>query len=207
MAQREPVAMPQADTIKASLVEGIRLREAMLEHLCEIESAGDLWIETLKRGGKILFAGNGGSAADAQHLATELVGRFERNNGFPALALTVDSSCLTAVANDFGFDLIFSQQVLALAQPGDLLVGLTTSGNSPNILEAFKAARQKKVKTLALTGETGGECLKAADLCIRVPSRRTCRIQEIHISLGHIWCEMVEKALPSPLNHQEKVCG
>ena len=199
--------MPQADTIKASLLEGIRLREAMMDHLSDIESAGALWIETLKQGGKILFAGNGGSAADAQHLATELVGRFERNNGFPALALTVDSSCLTAVANDFGFEQIFSQQVLALAQPGDLLIGLTTSGNSPNILEAFRAAKQKQVKTLALTGESGGECLNLADLCIRVPSKRTCRFQEIHISLGHIWCEMVEQALPSPLSSQERVCG
>lgn len=177
----------------------------MLERVQEIHAAGNLWIECLSRGGKLLFIGNGGSAADAQHLATELVGRFERNNGFPALALTVDSSCMTAVGNDFGFDKIFSQQVAALGRPEDLLVGLTTSGNSSNVLAAFQAAKAKGMKTLALTGASGGEAQKLVDLCIKVPSTRTCRIQEVHITLGHIWCEMVEKALPSPL--ESSPCG
>lgn len=185
--------------IKASLFEGIKLREKMLEMAEPIESAGRLWVDCLKQGGKILFAGNGGSAADAQHLAAELVGRFERANGFPALALTVDTSCLTALANDFGFEQVFSRQVLALGNPGDLLVGITTSGGSPNVVAALEAARKKGMKTLALTGESGGPAEALADLCIKVPSPRTCRVQEIHLSLGHVWCEMVESALPSPL--------
>lgn len=199
--------MPNINHIKASLEEGVELRKAMMEQAAQISTAGSLWIDTLREGGKILFAGNGGSAADAQHLATELVGRFERNNGFPALALTVDSSCLTAIGNDFGFEHVFRQQVLALGRPGDLLVGITTSGNSPNIVAALEAAGSLGMRTLALTGRSGGEAEKVADLCIKVPSTRTCRVQEVHITLGHIWCELVEKALPSPLNTQERICG
>jgi D-sedoheptulose 7-phosphate isomerase len=198
--------MPHADIIKASLQEGITLREAMIQQTQEIDAAGSLWVETLSEGGKILFAGNGGSAADAQHLATELIGRFERNNGFPALALTVDSSCLTAVGNDFGFEHIFRQQVLALGQKGDLLVGLTTSGNSPNVVLALEAAKERGLRTLALTGSKGGKAETVADMTIKVPSDRTCRVQEIHISLGHIWCEIVERSVPSPLNSEGGVC-
>ena len=178
----------------------------MLSQAEEIDAAGKMWIDSLREGGKILLAGNGGSAADAQHLATELVGRFERNNGFPALALTVDSSCLTALGNDFGFDQVFRQQVLALGRPGDLLVGITTSGNSANVVSALEAARSAGLRTLALTGAEGGKAERVADLCIRVPSRRTCRIQEIHITLGHIWCELVEAALESPLGDRT-ACG
>jgi len=196
------VAVPQStlDTIEASLTEGIELRKQLLAMMDQIESAGQLWVDCLRGGGKILFAGNGGSAADSQHLAAELVGRFERDNGFPSLALTVDTSCLTAVGNDFGFETVFSRQVLALGTANDLLVGITTSGNSPNILRAFEAAHSKGMKTLALTGRSGGRAENLAHLCIKVPSERTCRIQEIHLSLGHIWCEMVESALPSPLS-------
>ena len=189
-------------TIQASLNEGIALRQKMLDSTDKIQAAGEMWVDCLRTGGKILFAGNGGSAADSQHLAAELIGRFERNNGFPALALTVDTSCLTAVGNDFGFENIFRQQVMALGQPGDLLVGITTSGNSPNILSALQAAGLKQMKTLALTGRNGGRSEELADLCIKVPSDRTCRIQEVHLSLGHIWCELVERSLPSPLNEQ-----
>ncbi len=191
--------MANVNKIVASLREGLKLQEAMLEQTSVIETVGSYWIETLREGGKILLAGNGGSAADAQHIATELVGRFERVNGFPALALTVDSSCLTAIGNDFGFAEIFRQQVLALGQPGDLFVGITTSGNSKNIVAALRAAREKGLRTLALTGANGGEAKAASEMCVQVPSVRTCRIQEIHITLGHIWCEMVEDALPSPL--------
>lgn len=198
--------MPNVNKIKASLREGVELREAMLSQAEEIDAAGKMWIDSLREGGKILLAGNGGSAADAQHLATELVGRFERNNGFPALALTVDSSCLTALGNDFGFDQVFRQQVLALGRPGDLLVGITTSGNSANVVSALEAARSAGLRTLALTGAEGGKAERVADLCIRVPSRRTCRIQEIHITLGHIWCELVEAALESPLGDRT-ACG
>lgn len=204
---RERFAMPYLNSIKASLEEGVELRKAMMEQAEQISQAGALWIDALKEGGKILLAGNGGSAADAQHLATELVGRFERNNGFPALALTVDSSCLTAIGNDFGFDRIFRQQVLALGRPGDLFVGITTSGNSANIVSALQAAKELGLRTLALTGRSGGEAERLADLTVKVPSGRTCRIQEIHITLGHIWCEMVEANLASPLVSKESVCG
>lgn len=199
--------MPYTNKIKASLEEGVELRKAMMEMAEQIAQAGTLWIDALKEGGKILLAGNGGSAADAQHLAAELVGRFERNNGFPALALTVDSSCLTALGNDFGFDLIFSRQVEALGRPGDLFVGITTSGNSPNIVAALQAAKASGLRTLALTGRSGGAAAEIADLTLKVPSGRTCRIQEIHITLGHIWCEMVEANLASPLASKENVCG
>lgn len=193
--------------IEASLREGIALRKKMLEATASIEAAGRMWVETLSAGGKILFAGNGGSAADAQHLAAELIGRFERDNGFPALALTVDTSCITALGNDFGFDEIFSRQVRALGRPGDLMVGITTSGNSANIVKALAVAKDRQMKTLALTGKSGGRAGELADLTITVPSSRTCRVQELHITLGHIWCEMVESALPSPLLHEGEVCG
>ena len=199
--------MPHRDLIEASLREGLSLKEQMLQLTDQIQIAGSQWIEALRQGRKILLCGNGGSAADAQHLATELVGRFERNNGFPALALTVDSSCLTALANDFGYEQIFSQQVLALGQAGDLLVGITTSGNSPNVVKALEAAKSKGLQTLALTGASGGKAKDLADVCIQVPSQRTCRIQEIHISLGHIWCEMVEASLNSPLSAESSLCG
>lgn len=194
--------------IEASLQEGIALRQAMLDHSSDIAAGGDLWVETLRTGGVIYLAGNGGSAADAQHLAAEMVGRFERLNGYPALALTVDSSALTAIANDFGFERVFSQQIKALGRPGDLFVGITTSGNSPNILKAAEAARQCGMKVLGLTGASGGALEALSDVCLKVPSQRTCRIQEIHLTVGHIWCEMVEKELPTAAPSRESTaCG
>lgn len=186
------------ELINASLSEGITLRQRMLEHTATIASGGELWIETIRSGGVIYLAGNGGSAADAQHLAAEMIGRFERLNGYPAVALTVDSSSLTALGNDLGFEQIFSQQVKALARPGDLLVAISTSGNSPNILRAAEAAKERGVKVLGLVGQSGGALEPLCDVCLKVPSQRTCRIQEIHLSVGHIWCEMVENALPTP---------
>lgn len=190
--------MSYTDQIQASLQEGIALRSAMLARASTIEAGGRLWIETLERGRVIYLAGNGGSAADAQHLAAEMIGRFERLNGFPALALTVDSSSLTALANDLGFEKIFSQQVKALGRAGDLFVGISTSGNSPNVVAAALAAKALDMKVLAMTGESDSQLSEIADVCLKVPSTRTCRIQEIHLSVGHIWCEMVEQALPSP---------
>lgn len=182
--------------IDASLQEGIELRKTMLESSDVIERAGSLWIEALQNGKTIYLAGNGGSAADAQHLAAELIGRFERVNGYPAIALTVDTSTLTAIGNDFGFDQVFSQQLKALAREGDLFVGISTSGNSPNILAAARVARKRGMKILGMTGQSGGKLEEACDVCLKVPSDRTCRIQEIHITAGHIWCEMVERVLP-----------
>lgn len=182
--------------IQASLNEGIALREAMHGHTSTIAAGGDLWVRTLRDGGVIYLAGNGGSAADAQHLAAEMIGRFERLNGYPAIALTVDTSSLTALGNDFGFERIFSQQLLALGRPNDLFVGITTSGNSPNIVGAAQAARTIGMKVVGMTGASGGALEPLSDVCLKVPSSRTCRIQEVHLTVGHIWCEMVEAALP-----------
>lgn len=190
--------MSHAPLIRASLEEGVQLRQAMLDQIEMIEEAGRMWVDTLAQGGRIYLAGNGGSAADAQHLAAELIGRFERENGFPVIALTVDTSSLTAIGNDFGFEELFAQQVKALGRPGDLLVGISTSGRSPNIVKAARVARQRGMKVLGMTGRDGSTLESVADVCLKVPSSRVCRIQEIHISVGHIWCEMVEAALPSP---------
>lgn len=181
--------------IEASLREGISLREMMLEQASVIEAGGKLWIETIKSGKTIYFAGNGGSAADAQHMAAELVGRFERYNGYPAVALTVDTSILTAISNDFGFDEVYSRQLQALAKPGDLLVATSTSGNSSNIISAAKMAKTIGLKLIGLTGSNPSKLSELCLVCLKVPSLRTCRIQEIHLTVGHIWCEMVEQAL------------
>ncbi|MDX2469515.1 MAG: D-sedoheptulose 7-phosphate isomerase, partial [SAR324 cluster bacterium] len=145
---------------------------------------------------KILFAGNGGSAADAQHLAAELVARFYFNRpALAAIALTTDTSILTAVGNDFGFEDIFSRQVEALGNQGDVFIGISTSGNSPNILKAFSVANEKGLFTVALTGQSGGKMKDVVDLCIQVPSDETPRIQEAHILIGHSLCEYLEGQL------------
>ncbi len=161
-------------------------------------SAGARTFEILRGGGKILLMGNGGSAADAQHIAAELVGRFEKERrGLAAIALTTDTSILTAVANDFHFEQIFARQLEALARPGDLVIGLSTSGNSANVLEAFRVARSLGVKTIAMAGKDGGELARRADLALVVPSQHTARIQEVHITLGHILCAAVDDLLTS----------
>jgi D-sedoheptulose 7-phosphate isomerase len=161
-----------------------------------IESCGNIIVEALKNGNKILLCGNGGSAGDAQHIATEITGRFEiERRGLPAIALTTDTSALTAIANDFGFERIFSRQVEALAKAGDVLIGITTSGNSPNIIAAVMEARNIGCKTIGLTGEKGKKIASLCDAAVLVPSDRTARIQEAHITVGHLWCEMVDKNL------------
>jgi D-sedoheptulose 7-phosphate isomerase len=147
----------------------------------------------LANGGKLLFFGNGGSAADAQHFATELTVRFTRNRrALAGLALTADTSALTACGNDFGFERIFSRQIEALGRAGDLAVALSTSGNSPNILAAVKQAKASGIFTAAFTGESGGQLRGAVDLLIAVPSRSTARIQEMHVLLGHLLCQEIE---------------
>ncbi|MFN8612644.1 MAG: SIS domain-containing protein [Vulcanimicrobiota bacterium] len=180
--------------IRQSLQEGIELRQQMLELADSIEAGGRLLVETLASGGRLFFCGNGGSAADCQHLAAELVGRFEMDNQLPALALTTDSSILTAVANDFGYDQIYVRQLKALARKGDCLVAISTSGNSSNILRAVESARELGLSTVGLAGGQGGQLAHLCTHTLVVPSVRTCRVQEIHISVGHIWCEMVEEA-------------
>lgn len=152
--------------------------------------------QALTKGQKILLCGNGGSAADAQHIAAELVGRFEsERRALPAIALTTDTSALTAVSNDYGFENVFSRQVTALARPGDVLVGISTSGNSPNILSAVMTARGIGCRIVGLTGSSGKRLASLCDAAVLVPSTRTSRIQEAHIAIGHIWCEMVDKWL------------
>lgn len=149
----------------------------------------------LQQGGKILLMGNGGSAADAQHIAAELVVRYVKNRkALPAIALTTDSSILTATGNDFGFKQLFARQVEALAQPGDLVVGISTSGESENVVCALQKAKESGVETLGLTGQAAGRISQIADQTIRVPSTVTARVQEAHILIGHYWCEQVEAA-------------
>lgn len=152
-------------------------------------------LDALKNGNKLLIAGNGGSAADAQHFAAELVGRFlVDRKALPAVALTVDSSALTAIGNDYGFEQIFSRQVEALGSGGDVLFLISTSGNSTNLLRAAEAARQKGVTTVGLTGESGGKLKGLVDHCLCVPSSHTPRIQEMHLLLEHVICDELEQA-------------
>ncbi|MBN9342990.1 MAG: phosphoheptose isomerase [Caedibacter sp. 38-128] len=153
----------------------------------------EMAINTLQKGGKIIFFGNGGSAADSQHLATELTVRYRKNRAaLAALALTTDTSALTAIGNDFGFDHLFERQIEALAKPDDLIIGITTSGKSPNVILAFKKAQALGLKTVAFTGGTGGELPGIVDLMLCVPSFTTSRIQEMHITLGQMLCGALE---------------
>lgn len=177
-----------------SLQEGLELRQQVLGLADEIEACGRLLITTLAQQRRIFFCGNGGSAADCQHLAAELVGRFETDNQLPALALTTDSSILTSVANDFGFDQIYVRQLRALAQAGDCLIAISTSGQSSNVVRAVETAKAMGVSTLGLLGGRGGVLASLCSQTMLVPGERTCRIQEIHITIGHIWCEMIEHA-------------
>lgn len=159
-----------------------------------IEEIAKAWIASLEQGNKIMFCGNGGSAADSQHLAAELVGRYKINrSALPAMSLTVDTSALTAIGNDFGYDQIFIRQVEGLGKAGDCLVGISTSGNSQNIVNAFLKAKEMGIKTIAFTGEGGGKMKELADICLNVPSVTTNNIQEMHIACGHILCDIVEK--------------
>ncbi len=159
----------------------------------QIVQLSELIKETLERGNTIFLMGNGGSAADAQHIAAEFVGRFKKERrGLPAIALTTDTSILTAVGNDYGFDEIFSRQIESLANKGDLVIGISTSGNSGNILKGIESAQKIGASVAGLAGKDGGELKKACPLCLVVASNDTARIQEAHITIGHIICELVE---------------
>lgn len=157
-------------------------------------------IEALRRGNKILFAGNGGSAADAQHLAGELLSRFHYDRpGLPAFALTTDTSVLTAIGNDYGYEHLFARQVEAVGTAGDVFIGISTSGRSPNVLSALRRAREKGLVTVGLTGREGGAMPELCDHCLHVPSDSTPRIQEGHITLGHTLCWLIEREIfPRP---------
>ena len=162
----------------------------------EILTAANAISNRLTNGGKLLLMGNGGSAADSQHIAAELIGRFKKERkAIPALALTVDSSSLTALGNDYGFDTIFSRQVEALATANDAVIGISTSGNSPNVIRALKLAREIGAITIGFMGNNGGNMKDCVDIGIIVPSNDTARIQEVHITIGHIICEIIEQDL------------
>lgn len=161
----------------------------------ELAQASILVVETLKKGNKVLLCGNGGSAADAQHIAAELTGRYKtERKGLPGIALTTDTSALTAIGNDYGYDKIFYRQVEALANKGDLLIGISTSGNSENIISALNLAKEMGCSTLGLSGRDGGKMNKVCDINLIVPSSDTPRIQEMHILFGHTICHIVDEA-------------
>ena len=177
-----------------SLEDHLESLKTLLEtKLDQIQATGDLICRTLQAGNKVLLCGSGGSAADAQHIAAELVGRYEQHRrSWPAIALTTDTSALTALSNDYGYDYVFARQVEGLAQPGDLLIAISTSGKSPSIIRAVEKAKELNCVTLGLSGADGGELAKVCDQTLIVPSNRTSRIQEAHITIAHLWCEMVD---------------
>lgn len=185
--------------IEKIIEESILVKEKILidkDLIANIKKTVEICIDTFRNGGKVLLCGNGGSAADAQHIAAELSGRFnfDREPLFSE-ALHVNSSFVTAVANDYGYDHVFSRMVKAAGRAGDVLMGISTSGNSVGVVNAIKTANDLKMKTIGLTGETGGKLNDICDVCIKVPSTNTARIQEAHIMIGHILCEMIEKEL------------
>ena len=178
-------------SLKDHLEAAQRLLESNLE---QIMTAGELIRQTLHSGNKILICGNGGSAADAQHLAAELVGRFERERrALPAFALATNTSTLTAIGNDYSYEAVFARQLEGLSSPGDVAVAISTSGKSPNVINAVRTARKIGLVTVGMTGLRGDELAAVVDYCIRVPSERTSRIQEAHILIGHILCEIVDE--------------
>jgi D-sedoheptulose 7-phosphate isomerase len=187
--------------MKERITEVFREQSDLLASFAEdgaeaLAPLADACIDALRRGGKIIFFGNGGSAADAQHLAAELVNRFQVDRqALAALALTTDSSVLTSIANDSSFDEVFSRQIAALGKAGDVAVGLSTSGTSPNVLAALKKARSRGLVTAAFTGSGGTDIAGAADHAVIVPSSVTARVQETHITAGHALCAVIEKAL------------
>ena len=187
------------NSIYKIITESIEVKQRLLADAAMekvIENIVDVIAHAFKNGHRVYFCGNGGSAADAQHLAAEFSGRFYKNRiALPAEALHTNTSYLTAVANDFGYDKVYSRLVEGIMEEGDILIGLSTSGNSPNIVEAFKVARGKGVITIGFTGEDGGGMKTYCDYLVNVPSKNTPRIQESHIMLGHIICELVEEWL------------
>jgi D-sedoheptulose 7-phosphate isomerase len=189
---------PVTDSIAgASLRQHVETIEKVISQSMEsVEACARLLVDTLMAGRKVLVFGNGGSAADAQHIAAELVGRYEKERrGLPAIALTTDTSALTAVSNDYGFERVFVRQVEALASSGDLAIAISTSGNSPNIISAVMAARQAGCKVIGMTGSRGKKLASLCDECVMVPESRTARIQEAHITIAHIWCEILDERM------------
>jgi D-sedoheptulose 7-phosphate isomerase len=185
------------EPIKQIIASSIQVKQALLANdkmLAKIEEVSNLITEAFKNGNKVLFCGNGGSAADAQHLAAEFSGRFYTDrDALPAEALHVNTSYLTAVANDYSYDVVYARMVKGIGKPGDVLIGISTSGNSKNIVEAFKVANEKGMITIGLTGEKGGTMKELSKYLFNVASNDTPRIQETHILIGHIICQLVEE--------------
>ena len=183
--------------ISSWIQESIRVKEECLKSQTGImEKAARLIIGSLRKGGKLILFGNGGSAADAQHIAAELVGRFRRERApLPAIALSTNTSSLTSISNDYGYEMVFKRQIEALGKPGDVAVGISTSGNAESVIEAIIAAREHGIETIGLTGKDGGKLANLTDAAIIVPSNETAHIQEAHIMIGHLICELVEEAL------------
>jgi D-sedoheptulose 7-phosphate isomerase len=178
--------------VKHYITEDVNFLQAMEQVAWEV-------IRSLRAGGKVLLFGNGGSAADAQHIAAELVGRYKLERpGLPAIAVTVNTSTLTAIANDYGYEHVFARQVQTLGRSGDVAVGISTSGNAPNVLRGLETAKAAGLISVAMTGRGGGKVKDVAQYCLRVPSDETARIQECHILIGHIVCDFVERELFGP---------
>ncbi len=183
--------------IKAELKESMEVTNEVIKKLLpQIEQAAKLMLSALKAGNKILLFGNGGSAADAQHIAAELIGRYQKDRkSLPAIALSTDTSILTSVSNDYGFETIFARQIEGLAKKGDIALGISTSGNSKNVMLGLKKGKELGCKSLALLGCDGGRIKDAVDLSIVIPSHSTPRIQESHITIAHILCNLIEKEI------------
>ena len=182
--------------IKNEFKEHIKASQKTMDALINnIEKAANICIDCLKQGNKILICGNGGSAADAQHIAAEIIGRYKtERKGLPAIALTTDSSVLTAISNDFGYSSIFERQVEALANPGDILIGISTGGSSINVINALKLAKNLQCKTIGLSGKDGGDFNALCDVNLIAIAEDTPRIQEMHILIGHIICHLIDEA-------------
>ena len=204
--------MKQANDFERRVIElieaSIGTKQSLLrsqEVILTVVKVSELLVDALKQGNKVLLFGNGGSAADAQHIAAEFVGRFAFDRpALPALALSVNSSCVTAIGNDYGFDRVFSRQLEALARPGDVAIGISTSGNSLNVQNAMSTARKIGLHTIALTGRSGGKLMSMVDHCICAPSEETPRIQECHILIGHVLSELVEREI---FHEESRVSG
>jgi len=192
--------MSLADAIRGHFTDSVAAKQAAVAVLvAPIATAAETMSAALRAGGKILSCGNGGSAGDAQHFSAELLNRFERERpGLSAMALSTDTSTLTSIANDYAYELVFSKQVTALGRPGDVLLAISTSGNSPNVVAAIRAAHEQKMRVVALTGRNGGQMarqMRDGDVEIRVPADRTARIQEVHLVVIHCLCDGIDSLL------------
>ena len=192
-ATAEQIEQRMQSSIRASAELQLRL----LDMIPQIRAAAVLFCQAWSQNRTVYVMGNGGSAAEAQHLAAELVGRFERDNCLAAQALTTDTSIITALSNDFAFDQVYERQVRALVKKGDVVVAISTSGNSPSIVRAAEQAKSSGASVIGLSGQSGGQLNELCDICLKVPSTRTCRIQEAHLTIIHLLCELVELLIPA----------